>query len=112
MQIASYAFTFPDEAATPRRMLLPLLDLINHGDPERVNLDIIQADNGDFFAYTLRDIRKGEEVRIKCTACTRPAQLQAVHAHGKHLQPFMQWRPNMLTWVSASACCRHWRLCH
>ncbi len=69
MQIASYAYLFPDEAGTPRRMLLPLLDLMNHGDPERINIEIMQAENGDFFAYTLRDIRQGEEVR--CAALLR-----------------------------------------
>ena len=61
-QIASYAFLFPNEASELHRMLLPLLDLINHGDAEAANLDIMQAEDGSFYAYALRDIRAGEEV--------------------------------------------------
>ena len=63
LQIASYAFLFPNEDGVMHRMLLPLLDLVNHGDAERANLDIMQAESGDFYAYALRDIAAGEEVR-------------------------------------------------
>ena len=45
------------------RMLLPLLDLINHANQPAANVRILQAENGDLYAYTLRDIRAGEEVR-------------------------------------------------
>ena len=45
------------------RMLLPLLDMINHANQPAANLHIMQAENGDIYAYTLRDIRAGEEVR-------------------------------------------------
>jgi hypothetical protein len=65
-QIASYAFLFPNEAGELRRMLLPLLDLINHGDAEAANLDIMQAEDGSFYAYALRDIAAGEEARRAC----------------------------------------------
>ena len=64
-QIAAYAFLFPNEAGAMHRMLLPLLDLINHGDREAANLDIMQAENGDFYGYALRDIRQGEEARFR-----------------------------------------------
>ena len=47
------------------RMLLPLLDMINHANQAAANLHIMQAENGDIYAYTLRDIRAGEEVRGK-----------------------------------------------
>ncbi len=43
-------------------MLLPVMDMLNHADGTEHNLEIMQADNGDFYAYTLRDIAKGEEV--------------------------------------------------
>ncbi len=45
------------------RMLLPLLDMINHANQPGANLHIMQAESGDIYAYTLRDIRAGEEVR-------------------------------------------------
>lgn len=45
-----------------KRMLLPVMDMLNHADGTEHNLEIMQADNGDFYAYTLRDIAKGEEV--------------------------------------------------
>jgi hypothetical protein len=60
-QVASYAFLFPDEEGVAKRMMLPVLDMINHADGGDVNLEIMQADNGDFYAYTLRDVAKGEE---------------------------------------------------
>ena len=57
------------------RMLLPLLDLINHGDAERANLDIMQAENGDFYAYALRDIAAGEEVRAAARVLQSPFRI-------------------------------------
>ena len=63
LQVASYAFMFPNEAGEPQRMLLPLLDIINHGNADRANVHLMEADNGDIYAYTLRDIKAGEEVR-------------------------------------------------
>lgn len=62
MQVASYAFLFPNEQGVAKRMLLPLLDMVNHADGRDANMEIMQADSGDFYAYTLRDIAKGEEV--------------------------------------------------
>jgi len=62
VQVASYAFLFPNEQGVAKRMLLPLLDLVNHADGREANMEIMQADNGDFYAYTLRDIARGEEV--------------------------------------------------
>ena len=62
MQVASYAFTFPDEDGVPTRMLLPLLDMLNHGNKGTANVQIIEAENGDIYAYTLRDVEAGEEV--------------------------------------------------
>ncbi len=62
LQVSSYAFLFPDEGGVARRMMLPLLDMINHGDGSATNVEIMQADNGDLYAYTLREIGKGEEV--------------------------------------------------
>ena len=87
MQIASYAFLFPNEDGVMRRMLLPLLDLINHGDAERANLDIMQAENGDFYAYALRDIAAGEEVRAAAGVLCYPrsglhaSQIMGFHHH-------------------------------
>ena len=46
-------------------MLLPLLDMINHANQPAANLHIMQAENGDIYAYTLRDVKAGEEVRGK-----------------------------------------------
>jgi hypothetical protein len=64
VQVGSYAFLFPNELGMQHRMLLPVVDLVNHGDGGRANANPIQADNGDIYVYTLRDIAKGEEVRL------------------------------------------------
>ncbi|CAL8467098.1 g6634 [Coccomyxa elongata] len=60
--VSSYAFLFPDEGGVARRMMLPLVDMMNHGDGSATNVEIMQADNGDLYAYTLREIAKGEEL--------------------------------------------------
>ena len=77
MQVASYAFTFPNEDGVPTRMLLPLLDMLNHGNEGTANVQIIEADNGDIYAYTLRDVEAGEEVslRMMARACSSAAEL-------------------------------------
>ena len=64
VQVASYAFTFPNEEGVPTRMLLPLLDMLNHGNEGTANVQIIEAENGDIYAYTLRDVKAGEEVSL------------------------------------------------
>ena len=40
LQVASYAFTFPDETnnETQIRLMLPLLDILNHGNAGRPHL--------------------------------------------------------------------------
>ena len=40
LQVASYAFTFPDETnnETQIRMMLPLLDILNHGNAGQPHL--------------------------------------------------------------------------
>ena len=55
-----------------RRMMLPLLDMLNHGDGSAANVEIMQADNGDLYAYTLREIPKGEEVCLLQEPCLQP----------------------------------------
>jgi hypothetical protein len=72
MQVASYAFMFPNEEGVPYRMLLPLLDILNHGNEQTANVQIMEAENGDIYAYALRDIRKGEEVRALQILSTAP----------------------------------------
>ena len=62
--MASYAFVFPNEEGVAHRMLLPLLDILNHGNEDTANVQIMEADNGDIYAYTLRDVKAGEEVRL------------------------------------------------
>ncbi|CAL5225405.1 g8216 [Coccomyxa viridis] len=69
--VASYAFTFPNEDGVPTRMLLPLLDMLNHGNEGTANVQIIEADNGDIYAYTLRDVEAGEELTHTYTAAIR-----------------------------------------
>jgi len=64
MQVASYAFMFPNQEGIPHRMLLPLLDILNHGNEQTANVQIMEAENGDIYAYTLRDVKAGEEVRF------------------------------------------------
>ena len=64
MQVASYAFVFPNEEGVAHRMLLPLLDILNHGNEDAANVQIMEAENGDIYAYTLRDVKAGEEVRL------------------------------------------------
>lgn len=77
VQVASYAFVFPNEDGVPHRMLLPLLDILNHGNQDTANVQIMEADNGDIYAYTLRDVKAGEEVRPlsrSAQACTSSAE--------------------------------------
>ncbi|CAK0735270.1 hypothetical protein CVIRNUC_000553 [Coccomyxa viridis] len=69
--VASYAFLFPSEDGVPHRMLLPLLDMINHANQPGANLHIMQAESGDIYAYTLRDIRAGEELKHTYTTGIR-----------------------------------------
>ncbi len=45
------------------RVMLPLMDMINHGNREEANLKLFRDENGDYIAYTTRAIKKGEEVR-------------------------------------------------
>jgi hypothetical protein len=56
--VDSYVFSFPDKAGQVQRVLLPLLDLINHhGD---ANSLITQAEDGTAYVATAtRDIRRG-----------------------------------------------------
>ena len=53
---------FPNQAGEPHILLLPLLDMLNHGNVGKANVNIMQADNGDFYANTLRGVKAGEEV--------------------------------------------------
>lgn len=45
------------------RVMLPLMDMINHGNRDEANLKLFRDENGDYIAYTTRAIKKGEEVR-------------------------------------------------
>ncbi|CAK0787098.1 hypothetical protein CVIRNUC_010314 [Coccomyxa viridis] len=62
--VASYAFTFPDEDKndTQIRIMLPLFDLLNHGNPDKANMGIMRDEEGSYIAYALRPIKKGEEL--------------------------------------------------
>lgn len=42
--------------------MLPLMDLINHGNAGEANLKLFRDDKDDYIAYATRDISKGEEV--------------------------------------------------
>ncbi|EIE23279.1 hypothetical protein COCSUDRAFT_53559 [Coccomyxa subellipsoidea C-169] len=42
--------------------MLPLMDLINHGNAGEANLKLFRDDKGDYIAYATRDIKKGEEL--------------------------------------------------
>ena len=111
MQVASYAFMFPNEEGVPYRMLLPLLDILNHGNEQTANVQIMEAENGDIYAYALRDIRKGEEVcalQILSTApvanaCSNSGQrcsrIRVTSARASQLFPW--WGPLM----PPSTCC-------
>ena len=43
--------------------MLPLMDLINHGNKDEANLKLFRDENGDYIAFTTRAVKKGEEVR-------------------------------------------------
>lgn len=49
------------------RVMLPLMDLINHGNEEEANLKLFRDDQGDYIAFATRDIKKGEQVRYPAT---------------------------------------------
>lgn len=68
-QVASYAYTFPDERDPDSqiRILLPMIDMINHADPERANIKVFRDDKGNYMAYATRPIKKGEEVSANQT---------------------------------------------
>ncbi|CAL8465237.1 g4772 [Coccomyxa elongata] len=63
--VASYAFTFPDDTDPEKqvRVMLPLVDLINHGNRDEANVKLFRDENGDYIAYATRVIKKGEELR-------------------------------------------------
>ena len=61
--VASYAFHLPDDEGTHRTIMLPLLDLINHANAGLANA-VVAREDGEFTARALRDINKGEEVRV------------------------------------------------
>ncbi|BDA50257.1 hypothetical protein COCOBI_15-3860 [Coccomyxa sp. Obi] len=63
--VASYAFTFPDDTNPEKqvRVMLPLIDMINHANIDEANLKLFQDENGDYIAYTTRAVKKGEELR-------------------------------------------------
>jgi hypothetical protein len=65
VQVASYAFTFPDadDLSMQVRVMLPLFDLMNHADKDDTNINIMRDEEGNYIAYASRDIKKGEEVR-------------------------------------------------
>lgn len=66
-------------------MMLPLLDLVNHGDGDKANAEIIMDANGDLYMYAKRDIAAGEEVHafslISCwySLCKAEAFRQCGH---------------------------------
>jgi hypothetical protein len=61
-QVASYAFLLPDDEGVRRRVLLPLLDLINH-DSDVPNADVRRETGNVFVARAIKDVQAGEEVR-------------------------------------------------
>lgn len=62
--------------------MLPLIDLLNHGDPESRNLEVMRVDNGSFIAYALRDIKQGEHVSQLFLAC-RDSLFTYQHLHAQ-----------------------------
>lgn len=65
-QVASYAFLLPDDANVVRRVMLPLLDLLNHANDEAANAVVGREGGGEggaFVARATRAIAAGEEVR-------------------------------------------------
>lgn len=61
-QVASYAFFMPDDANVIRRVLLPLLDLINHANNDTANA-MVAREGGSFVVRAIKDVVAGEEVR-------------------------------------------------
>ena len=61
-QVASYAFLLPDDAGVVRRVLLPLLDLLNHANDDAANA-VVGREGGAFIARATKAISAGEEVR-------------------------------------------------
>ena len=59
--VASYAFHLPDDAGVTRAVFLPLLDLLNHGDADVNNCDVVR-EGAAFVARATRDIKAGDEV--------------------------------------------------
>ena len=98
VQVASYAFVFPNEDGVPHRMLLPLLDILNHGNEDAANVQIMEAENGDIYAYTLRDVKAGEEVGPLVTApCMQPlCSFSAVQDSAVHMPDAEVDAPPML----------------
>lgn len=89
-----------------RRMLLPLLDIINHGDEAAANVQIMQAENGDIYAYTLRDVKVGEEV----SGSFAPSELGCCKITGEAHKQCLPGLPSMKSWAAvtmASHGCKH-----
>ena len=61
-QVASYAFLLPDDDGVYKRVLLPLLDLLNHANPDKANANVGRED-GYFVGRATKPIKQGEQAR-------------------------------------------------
>ncbi len=64
------------------RVMLPLMDLFNHANPDQANINMFRDENGDYYGYAKRPIARGEQVGTplapgpgwgRICACKRPA---------------------------------------
>ena len=63
VQVRRSAVDLQDKGGQMRRVMLPLVDLLGHGDPIRGNVETSQGTDGNVYVHALRKISMGEEVR-------------------------------------------------
>ena len=63
VQVRRSAVDLQDKGGQMRRVMLPLVDLLGHGDPARGNVETAQGTDGNVYVHALRKISMGEEVR-------------------------------------------------